>query len=148
MFTANHPVIAAITAITTAWGAAIGAWSLYKNSLKESAKETQEEIDSLKESAEAHKKTAKNYSDESKQLEDYITRLKEAKDNGENLTEIKKEIADSFNEEKLGIDATKASYDDLTVAIEENIKKREELIKQETYAKLKDEAKRKEEEAK
>lgn len=148
LFTANHPVIAAITAITAALGAAIGAWSLYKNSLKESAKETQEEIDSLKESAKAHKETAKNYSDESKQLEDYITRLKEAKDNGENLTEIKKEIADSFDEEKLGIDATKASYDDLTTAIEENIKKREELIKQETYAKLKDEAKRKEEEAK
>ena len=147
LFTASHPVIAAITAITAALGVAIGAWSLYKNSLEESAKETQEEIDSLKESAEAHKEAAKNYSDESKQLQDYTTRLKEAKDNGENLTEIRKEIVDSFDEEKLGIDATKASYDDLTAALEENIKKREELIKQETYAKLKDEAERKEKEA-
>lgn len=148
LFTANHPVIAAITAITAVLGVAIGAWSLYKNSLKESAKETQEEINSLKESAEAHKEAAKNYSDESKQLQDYVTRLKEAKDNGENLTEIKKEIAESFDEEKLGVDATKASYDDLTAVLEENIKKREELIKQETYARLKEEAERKEKEAK
>lgn len=142
------PIGTAMTVIAAAVGVAALAYAVYADKQKQEAEAIQKEINSLKESAEAHNEAAKNYSDESKQLQDYVTRLKEAKDNSENLTEIKKEIAESFDEEKLGVDATKASYDDLTAALEENIKKREELIKQETYAKLKDEAERKEKEAK
>ena len=141
------PIGIALTVVAAAVGIAALAYTAYTDKQKQAAEAIQNEIDSLKESADAHSEAAKNYSDESKQLQDYVTRLREAKDNGENLTEIKKEIAESFDEEKLGVDATKASYDDLTATLEENIRKREELIKQETYAKLKEEAERKEKEA-
>lgn len=143
----TSPVGLALAAVTAAVGVATLAYSSYIDRQKEEATILQDQIDSLKQSAETHKEAAQNYIDESNKLEDYIERLQQAKENGENLTDIRKEISDSFDEEALGVDATKTSYDKLTAALQDNIDKREELIKQETYARLKDEANEKKKEA-
>lgn len=143
----TSPVGLALTAITAAVGVAALAYSSYIDKQKEEATILQDQIDSLKQSAETHKEAAQNYTDESNKLQDYIERLQQAKENGEDLTDIRKEISDSFDEETLGVDATKASYENLTNALQDNIDKREELIKQETYARLKDEANEKKKEA-
>lgn len=143
----TSPVGLALAAVTAAVGVAALAYSSYIDRQKEEATILQDQIDSLKQSAETHKEAAQNYIDESNKLEDYIERLQQAKENGEDLTDIRKEISDSFDEEALGIDATKTSYDKLTAALQDNIDKREELIKQETYARLKDEANEKKKEA-
>ena len=144
---AGGPILWIIEGIAAALAAGAIAWNVYAASQKKAAKEAQENIDILKQSAETHKEAAQNYIDESNKLEDYIERLQQAKENGEDLTDIRKEISDSFDEEALGIDATKTSYDKLTAALQDNIDKREELIKQETYARLKDEANEKKKEA-
>lgn len=144
---AGGPILWIIEGIAAALAAGAIAWNVYATSQKKAAKEAQENIDTLKQSAETHKKAAQNYIDESNKLEDYIERLQQAKENGEDLTDIRKEISDSFDEEALGVDATKTSYDKLTAALQDNIDKREELIKQETYARLKDEANEKKKEA-
>lgn len=141
------PVLWVIEGIAVALAAGAIAWNVYAASQKKAAEEAQENIDTLKQSAETHKEAAQNYIDESNKLEDYIERLQQAKENGEDLTDIRKEISDSFDEEALGVDATKTSYDKLTAALQDNIDKREELIKQETYARLKDEANEKKKEA-
>ena len=143
----TSPVGLALAAVTAAVGVAALAYSSYIDKQKEEATILQDQIDSLKQSAETHKEAAQNYIDESNKLEDYIERLQQAKENGEDLTDIRKEISDSFDEEALGVDATKTSYDKLTAALQDNIDKREELIKQETYARLKDEANEKKKEA-
>lgn len=143
----TSPVGLALAAVTAAVGVAALAYSSYIDRQKEEATILQDQIDSLKQSAETHKEAAQNYIDESNKLEDYIERLQQAKENGEDLTDIRKEISDSFDEEALGVDATKTSYDKLTAALQDNIDKREELIKQETYARLKDEANEKKKEA-
>lgn len=144
---AGGPILWIIEGIAAALAAGAIAWNVYAASQKKVAKEAQENIDTLKQSAETHKEAARNYIDESNKLEDYIERLQQAKENGEDLTDIRKEISDSFDEEALGVDATKTSYDKLTAALQDNIDKREELIKQETYARLKDEANEKKKEA-
>lgn len=144
---AGGPILWIIEGIAAALAAGAIAWNVYAASQKKAAKEAQENIDTLKQSAETHKEAAQNYIDESNKLEDYIERLQQAKENGEDLTDIRKEISDSFDEEALGVDATKTSYDKLTAALQDNIDKREELIKQETYARLKDEANEKKKEA-
>ena len=143
----TSPVGLALAAVTSAVGVAALAYSSYIDRQKEEATILRDQIDSLKQSAETHKEAAQNYIDESNKLEDYIERLQQAKENGEDLTDIRKEISDSFDEEALGVDATKTSYDKLTAALQDNIDKREELIKQETYARLKDEANEKKKEA-
>lgn len=144
---AGGPILWIIEGIAAALAAGAIAWNVYAASQKKAAKEAQENIDTLKQSAETHKEAAQNYIDESNKLEDYIERLQQAKENGEDLTDIRKEISDSFDEEALGVDATKTSYDKLTAALQDNIDKREELIKQETYARLRDEANEKKKEA-
>lgn len=144
---AGGPILWIIEGIAAALAAGAITWNVYAASQKKAAKEAQENIDTLKQSAETHKEAAQNYIDESNKLEDYIERLQQAKENGEDLTDIRKEISDSFDEEALGVDATKTSYDKLTAALQDNIDKREELIKQETYARLKDEANEKKKEA-
>lgn len=144
---AGGPILWIIEGIAAALAAGAIAWNVYAASQKKAAKEAQENIDTLKQSAETHKEAAQNYIDESNKLEDYIERLQQAKENGEDLTDIRKEISDSFDEEALSVDATKTSYDKLTAALQDNIDKREELIKQETYARLKDEANEKKKEA-
>lgn len=139
LFIAN-PVGATITAITAALGIAIGAWSLYKNSLKESAKETQNEIDKLKESIAAHEEAQKTYEQDAQSLDDYVDKLKEAKENGEDLTDIKNEIAEAFSDEQDVVIACQGSYENLIDTLEDTIKKKKELAQQEAYQALKEES--------
>lgn len=136
----TNPVGATITAITAALGIAIGAWSLYKNSLKESAKETQNEIDKLKESIAAHKEAQKTYEQDAQSLDDYVNKLKEAKENGEDLTDIKNEIAEAFSDEQDVVIACQGSYENLIDTLEDTIKKKKELARQEAYQALKEES--------
>lgn len=139
LFIAN-PVGATITAIAAALGVAIGAWSLYKNSLKETAKETQNEIDKLKESITAHKEAQKTYEQDAQSLDDYVDKLKEAKENGEDLTDIKNEIAEAFSDEQDVVIACQGSYENLIDTLEDTIKKKKELAQQEAYQALKEES--------
>lgn len=139
LFIAN-PVGATITAIAAALGIAIGAWSLYKNSLKETAKETQNEIDKLKESIAAHKEAQKTYEQDAQSLDDYVNKLKEAKENGEDLTDIKNEIAEAFSDEQDVVIACQGSYENLIDTLEDTIKKKKELAQQEAYQALKEES--------
>ncbi len=136
----TNPVGATITAITAALGIAIGAWSLYKNSLKELAKETQNEIDKLKESIAAHKEAQKTYEQDAQSLDDYVNKLKEAKENGEDLTDIKNEIAEAFSDEQDVVIACQGSYENLIDTLEDTIKKKKELAQQEAYQALKEES--------
>lgn len=145
LFIAN-PVGATITAITAGLGIAIGAWSLYKNSLKESAKETQNEIDKLKESIAAHKEAQKTYEQDAQSLDDYVNKLKEAKENGEDLTDIKNEIAEAFSDEQDVVIACQGSYENLIDTLEDTIKKKKELAQQEAYQALKEESQNRENE--
>lgn len=139
LFIAN-PVGATITAIIAVLGIAIGAWSLYKNSLKESAKETQNEIDKLKESIAAHKEAQKTYEQDAQSLDDYVNKLKEAKENGEDLTDIRNEIAETFSDEQGVVIACQGSYENLIDTLEDTIKKKKELAQQEAYQALKEES--------
>ena len=139
LFIAN-PVGTTITAIAAALGIAIGAWSLYKNSLKETAKETQNEIDKLKESIAAHKEAQKTYEQDAQSLDDYVNKLKEAKENGEDLTDIKSEIAEAFSDEQDVVIACQGSYENLIDTLEDTIKKKKELAQQEAYQALKEES--------
>lgn len=139
LFIAN-PVGATITAIAAALGIAIGAWSLYKNSLKETAKETQNEIDKLKESIAVHKEAQKTYEQDAQSLDDYVNKLKEAKENGEDLTDIKNEIAEAFSDEQDVVIACQGSYENLIDTLEDTIKKKKELAQQEAYQALKEES--------
>lgn len=139
LFIAN-PVGATITAIAAALGIAIGAWSLYKNSLKEIAKETQNEIDKLKESIAAHKEAQKTYEQDAQSLDDYVNKLKEAKENGEDLIDIKSEIAEAFSDEQDVVIACQGSYENLIDTLEDTIKKKKELAQQEAYQALKEES--------
>ena len=139
LFIAN-PVGATITAIAAVLGIAIGAWSLYKDSLKASAKETQNEIDKLKESIAAHKEAQKTYEQDAQSLDDYVNKLKEAKENGEDLTDIKNEIAETFSDEQDVVIACQGSYENLIDTLEDTIKKKKELAQQEAYQALKEES--------
>ena len=136
----TNPIGATITAITVALGIAIGAWSLYKNSLKELAKETQNEIDKLKESIAAHKEAQKTYEQDAQSLDDYVNKLKEAKENGEDLSNIKNEIAEAFSDEQDVVIACQGSYENLIDTLEDTIKKKKELAQQEAYQALKEES--------
>lgn len=139
LFIAN-PVGATITAIAAALGIAIGTWALYKDSLKETAKETQNEIDKLKESIAAHKEAQKTYEQDAQSLDDYVNKLREAKKNGEDLTDIKNEIAEAFSDEQDVVIACQGSYENLIDTLEDTIKKKKELAQQEAYQALKEES--------
>lgn len=136
----SNPVGATITAIVAVLGIAVGAWTLYKDSLKETAKETQNEIDKLKESIAAHKEAQKTYEQDAQSLDDYVNKLKEAKENGEDLTDIKNEIAEAFSDEQDVVIACQGSYENLIDTLEDTIKKKKELAQQEAYQALKEES--------
>ena len=139
----SNPVGATITAIVAILGIAVGAWTLYKDSLKETAKETQNEIDKLKESIAAHKEAQKTYEQDAQSLDDYVNKLKEAKENGEDLTDIKNEIAEAFSDEQDVVIACQGSYENLIDTLEDTIKKKKELAQQEAYQALKEESQNK-----
>lgn len=133
------PVGAAITAIVLAIGAIAGPAYLAARANDKLAQSIQDVIDKSKESAEQHKQNANQYSNEVKSLEDYSNQLKEAKEKGEDLTSIRQQIADSFNEESIGIDALNASYDSLQKSLQATIDKKKELTKIEKTQELKNE---------
>lgn len=136
----SNPVGATITAIVAVLGIAVGTWALYKDSLKETAKETQNEIDKLKESIAAHKEAQKTYEQDAQSLDDYVNKLREAKENGEDLTDIKNEIAEAFSDEQDVVIACQGSYENLIDTLEDTIKKKKELAQQEAYQALKEES--------
>lgn len=133
------PVGAAITAIVLAIGAIAGPAYLAARANDKLAQSIQDVIDKSKESAEQHKQNANQYSNEVKSLEDYSNQLKEAKEKGEDLTSIRQQIADSFNEESIGIDALNASYGSLQKSLQATIDKKKELTKIEKAQELKNE---------
>lgn len=133
------PVGAAITAIVLAIGAIAGPAYLAARANDKLAQSIQDVIDKSKEPAEQHKQNANQYSNEVKSLEDYSNQLKEAKEKGEDLTSIRQQIADSFNEESIGIDALNASYDSLQKSLQATIDKKKELTKIEKAQELKNE---------
>ena len=133
------PVGTAITAIVLAIGAIAGPAYLAARANDKLAQSIQDVIDKSKESAEQHKQNANQYSNEVKSLEDYSNQLKEAKEKGEDLTSIRQQIADSFNEESIGIDALNASYDSLQKSLQATIDKKKELTKIEKAQELKNE---------
>lgn len=133
------PVGTAITAIVLAIGAIAGPAYLAARANDKLAQSIQDVIDKSKESAEQHKQNANQYSNEVKSLEDYSNQLKEAKEKGEDLTSIRQQIADSFNEESIGIDALNASYDSLQKSLQATIDKKKELTKIEKTQELKNE---------
>lgn len=136
----SNPVGATITAIVAVLSIAVGTWALYKDSLKETAKETQNEIDKLKESIAAHKEAQKTYEQDAQSLDDYVNKLREAKENGEDLTDIKNEIAEAFSDEQDVVIACQGSYENLIDTLEDTIKKKKELAQQEAYQALKEES--------
>lgn len=136
----SNPVGATITAIVAVLSIAVGTWALYKDSLKETAKETQNEIDKLKESIAAHKEAQKTYEQDAQSLDNYVNKLREAKENGEDLTDIKNEIAEAFSDEQDVVIACQGSYENLIDTLEDTIKKKKELAQQEAYQALKEES--------
>lgn len=141
---AGGPVLWVIEGIAVALAAGAIAWNVYAASQKKAAEEAQENIDTLKQSVEEHQNNVSAAQEEEKSLTGYSEKLKEAKENGEDLSEIKKEIADSFGEEVLGIDATKASYEELTQALEKATQAKKDFIELETVNTQKDDAKQRE----
>lgn len=135
------PVLWVIEGIAVALAAGAIAWNVYAASQKKAAEEAQENINTLKQSIEEHQNNVSAAQEEEKSLTGYSEKLKEAKENGEDLSEIKKEIADSFGEEVLGIDATKASYEELTQALEKATQAKKDFIGLETVNAQKDDAK-------
>lgn len=133
------PLGAAITAIGVAIVATIGPAYLMAKANDKVAQSIQDVIDKSKESAEQHKQNADQYSNEVKSLEDYSNQLKEAKEKGEDLISIRQQIADSFDEESIGVDALSASYDSLQENLQATIDKKKELAKVEKAQELKDE---------
>lgn len=129
---ANLPIVAVLSAIAIG----IGVVTYKLNEEKKAAEETQETIDQLNQSSQEHADLASQYTDEAKSLEEYSQKLKEAYANGQDLTDLKTELANTFGEETLGVDAQKVSYQELSRAIEDAIKQKKELIQLETAESL------------
>lgn len=134
------PAGLAITAVLIAIAAGVGAITYKFEQEKKAAQETQDAIDQLNQSSQEHADLASQYTDEAKSLEEYSQKLKEAYVNGQDLTDLKTELANTFGEETLGIDAQKVSYQELSRAIEDAIKQKKELIQLETAESLIDKA--------
>lgn len=134
------PVGLAITVVLAAIAVGVGAIAYKFEQEKKAAQETQEAIDQLNQSSQEHADLASQYTDEAKSLEEYSQKLKEAYANGQDLTDLKTELANTFGEETLGVDAQKVSYQELSKAIEDAIKQKKELIQLETAESLIDKA--------
>ena len=134
------PAGLAITAVLSAIAIGVGIVTSNFEQEKKAAQEAQKTIEQLNQSSQKHADLATQYSDEIKNLEEYSQKLKEAYVNGQDLTDIKTELANTFGEEILGIDAQKVSYQELNKAIEDTIKQKKELIQLETAESLIDKA--------
>lgn len=141
------PAGLAITAVLSAIAIGVGVVTYNFEQEKKAAQETQKTIEQLNQSSQEHADLAAQYSDEIKSLEEYSQKLKEAYANGQDLTDIKTELANTFGEEILGVDAQKVSYQELNKAIEDTIKQKKELIELETAESLIDKAQSNKEQA-
>lgn len=124
-FAAAHPIITAIAAVV---GIAVTAFTAFQNQ----AKKAQEKIDELTQSVSELNSAADESQSIANSLDGYIDSLEEAYRAGEDLTSIRKQIADSGYLEGTGVDALTARYGDLVKAIKEA---REEQEKQAKVAK-------------
>lgn len=116
--------------------AAVGVGFIYNRVLESQTKAINENIETLKEQQNTLKEETTTLEDSANSLKDYSSRLREAKKNGQDLTDIREEIIKNFGDEKEIIIATKGSYDDLQDAIQKVIDKKEELAKQKAYQEL------------
>ena len=121
-FAAAHPIITAIAAVI---GIAVTAFTAFQNQ----AKKAQEKIDELTQSVSELNSAADESQSIANSLDGYIDSLEEAYRAGEDLTSIRKQIADSGYFEGTGVDALTASYSDLVKAIKEAREEKEKEAK-------------------
>lgn len=132
-YAATGPIGIALTAIVAAITLVTFAQNTYTKSI-------QDNIDALTEQASQHKQQKEQYESSIESLNDYKEKLKEAHEKGQDLTDIKAEIARTFASETELVNATNESYWDLSRAIQEVIDKKKELASTENYEQLKAES--------
>lgn len=125
-----NPVLAAIGIALAAVTAGV---TIYTAAINEESKAIQENIDKLKEEQETLNTEQQKHEENAKTLSDYANKLKEAYEQGQDLTDIKKELAEKFSDEQDIVNATQGSYEDLANTLDDIIKKEEELAKQKKY---------------
>lgn len=114
----------------------------FRDSIDHSLKHTTEKLENFKEEIKSLKDESKELDSTLTTIKDYSDRLQEAHDNNESLDNLRQEILDNIDSEKLGIDTLTASYEDLTEALEnyykiqqqEADKKVAEYIREQTEA--------------
>lgn len=125
-----NPVLAAIGIALAAVTAGV---AIYTAAINKESKAIQENIDKLKEEQETLNTEQQKHEENAKTLSDYANKLKEAYEQGQDLTDIKKELAEKFSDEQDIVNATQGSYEDLANTLDDIIKKEEELAKQKKY---------------
>lgn len=125
-----NPVLATIGVALAAVTAGV---AIYTTAINEESKAIQENIDKLKEEQETLSTEQQKHEENAQTLSDYADKLKEAYKQGQDLTDIKKELAEKFSDEQDIVNATQGSYEDLANTLDEVIKREEELAKQKKY---------------
>lgn len=125
-----NPVLAAIGVALATVTAGV---AIYTTAINEESKAIQENIDKLKEEQETLSTEQQKHEENAQTLSDYADKLKEAYKQGQDLTNIKKELAEKFSDEQDIVNATQGSYEDLANTLDDVIKKEEELAKQKKY---------------
>ena len=90
----------------------------FRDSIDHSLKHTTEKLENFKEEIKSLKDESKELNSTLSTIKDYSDRLQEAHDNNESLDNLRQEILDNIDSEKLGVDVLTASYEDLTDALE------------------------------
>ena len=125
-----NPVLATIGVALAAVTAGV---AIYTTAINEESKAIQENIDKLKEEQETLSTEQQKHEKNAQTLSDYADKLKEAYKQGQDLTDIKKELAEKFSDEQDIVNATQGSYEDLANTLDDVIKREEELAKQKKY---------------
>lgn len=125
-----NPVLATIGVALAAVTAGV---AIYTTAINEESKAIQENIDKLKEEQETLSTEQQKHEENAQTLSDYADKLKEAYKQGQDLTDIKKELAEKFSDEQDIVNATQGSYEDLANTLDDVIKREEELAKQKKY---------------
>lgn len=123
----TNPVLAAIGITLAAVTAGV---AIYTATINEESKAIQKNIDKLKEEQETLNTEQQKHEENAQTLSEYADKLKEAYKQGQDLTDIKKELAEKFSDEQDIVNATQGSYEDLANTLDEVIKREEELAKQ------------------
>lgn len=126
----SNPVLAAIGVALAAVTAGV---AIYTAAINEESKAIQKNIDKLKEEQETLNTEQQKHEENAQTLSDYAGKLKEAYKQGQDLTDIKKELAEKFSDEQDIVNATQGSYEDLANTLDDVIKREEELAKQKKY---------------